>query len=324
MANFTTALLGSFSRMFFPSTTLPSSQSDLDLTAERAAARACIRSASSASVRPRPRSAFDGYWRWEESGGMILLDRTLQDPGLKGLSDIQITRSSPVFACQPPPRADVSNTMSEEFDSVNALQSSNSSVAIPDSSFDISLISDISTSDDAEDSFESDTSFTVPPPPAVPASIGLGLGLSGLFKADGSPFDGMGVVSFGCDKEGNGGSPRATKRSAGGLSRVFLEEAAWTWAADPDHQMLTVIQENEEQELAEENAEHVKPRTVSHKSKSSKTNVTRPLALLRDLSTMDTVSSGLKRRTHVASPISRSPPAPLGARRASSVPAWRG
>ncbi|KAF7354577.1 hypothetical protein MSAN_01370800 [Mycena sanguinolenta] len=258
MANFATALLGTFSRMIFPPTALPSSQSDLDFTAERAAACTCIRPASSTSERPRPRSAFDGYWRWEESSGMILLDRASQDPGLKGLADTKITRSSPVLVCQPP-RTDASSTTSEEFNSVNLLESLDTTVPIPDSSFDISLISDTST-ENAEDSFECDTSFTLPPLPVAPAN--LGLGLSGLFKADGSPFDGMGVVSFGCDTEGHGGSPRGHQT-----------QHRRTVACVPRG---SSVDEDEEQELVEENLEHVKPCTPSHKSK---TNVTRPLAL---------------------------------------------
>ncbi|KAF8169026.1 hypothetical protein K438DRAFT_2064056 [Mycena galopus ATCC 62051] len=325
MANFTTVLLGSFSRIFF-SHTLPSSQSDPDLTAERAAAHDRSRPASSASMRPRPRSAFEGYWSWEgPSSGMILRQGTPQDPGLKGLADVKITHSSPVFASQPP-RAPTPPTTADVSSPTAVLHEF-------DTSFDISLISDTSTSEDADDSFESEfnNSCTFPPPPAPPL---VGLGLGGLFKPDGSPFDGMGVVSFGCDAAGHG-TPR---RTTGGLSRAFLEEAAWTWAADPHHQMLTVIQEEEASEVQLEesqiwaNGDHgINRRDTgsSRKIKKTKTSVTPPVVLTRDLSTVDTVSSGLKRqnqRSNTSAPRTISTPRSLSVVQTASrpQPAWRG
>ncbi|KAJ6544429.1 hypothetical protein B0H19DRAFT_1076542 [Mycena capillaripes] len=345
MANFTTTLLGSFSRIFFPPSVsnsgLTHSRSGPDVAAEHTH----LRPTSSASVRPRPSSAIEGYWSWEgQSSGMILRRRTdRQDLELKGLADVKITHPSPVLACQPrrrtpSPMADFPSTPAAsgpeelEVDTVadvnNALEYLDTTA--PDSSFDISLISDtsITTSEDqdAGDS-ESDSSFTLPPPP-------IGLGICGLFKSDGSPFDGMGVVSFGCDAAGQRKAPRTSRRDAGGLSRVFLEEAAWTWAADPDHHMLTVIDEMEE-ELEE--APHVwvcveqegaigkQGASTNHESKTSSA---RTRLRIRDLSTVDTISSGLKRqnpRTKALAtvPAPRSPSVVPGARRAVSHPVWR-
>ncbi|KAF7332995.1 hypothetical protein MVEN_02405800 [Mycena venus] len=359
MASFTTTILSSFARIFFPPTSpaLSSSQSDPDVAAERAAANNRPRPASSASVRLRPRSAIEGYWSWDgPSSGVVLRQKTSRDPGLKGLADVKLAHSSPVFACRPLrmrtlyPVADVSNTPAAHLLEEVNIGADVIVLPTPDTSFDISLISDtsISTSEDHDaDESESDTSFTLPPPPASP----IGLGIGGLFKHDGSPFDGMGVVSFGCDAAGHGGAPRPSGRDVktGGLSRVFLEEAAWTWAADPHHRMLTIIQEDEEELQEEEESqvwanfereqEHVinQGTAISSRKSRSKTSVTRPVIRTRDLSTVDTISSGLKRRQNprpkTSASAARAPPAPTsrspsvapGSRRAGAAqPAWRG
>ncbi|KAJ7886187.1 hypothetical protein B0H14DRAFT_2697983 [Mycena olivaceomarginata] len=299
MATFTAGLLGSFSRIFnFPPSTLPSSQSEPDVAAERTAAGSSYpRPASSASTRARPHSAIEGYWSYEGPSSGVILHQEGRDLGLKGLADVKITHASPspVFAaCQLPPlpRARIPYTATD----VWSITADNAIAPTPDSSFDISLISDTST--DADD--ESNSSFTLPPPSAPP----IGLGISGLFKPDGSPFDGMGVVSFGCGTAGS-----RSGRTAGGLSRVFLEEAAWTWAADPHHRMLTIIheQEGEEELVIEEESQvwaDVEQRSASRKSKSKtkKASVTRPVARTRDLSTVETISSGLKRLNANAHP----------------------
>ncbi|KAJ7656451.1 hypothetical protein DFH06DRAFT_471686 [Mycena polygramma] len=143
-------------------------------------------------------------------------------------------------------------------------------------SFDISLITATSMSSDeyselSDISFGS-FSFTLPPQspatPATPLESGLeGLGIAGLYKPSGAPFDGMGVLSFGVCGSSSPPSfpplPHIAARTASpspsrsrshaqtpthmekddGLSRTFLEEAAWTWARDPEHHYLTVINE---------------------------------------------------------------------------------
>jgi hypothetical protein len=222
-------------------------------------------------------------------------ERTKKLTSAQGLADVKITHASPspVFAaCQLPPlpRARIPYTATD----VWSITADNAIAPTPDSSFDISLISDTST--DADD--ESNSPFTLPPPSAPP----IGLGISGLFKSDGSPFDGMGVVSFGCNTAGS-----RSRRTAGGLSRVFLEEAAWTWAADPHHRMLTIIheQEGEEELVIEEESQvwaDVEQRSACRKSKTKKASVTRPVTRTRDLSTVETISSGLKRLNPNAHP----------------------
>jgi hypothetical protein len=228
-------------------------------------------------------------------------------------------------------------SLPEDVDTVadvnNALEIFDAIAPTPDSSFDISLISDTSTTSedqDADDESESDTSFTLPPPPATP----IGLGISGLVKPDGSPFDGMGVVSFGCDAAGHGGAPRAHRRETGGLSRAFLEEVAWTWAADPHHLMLTVIDEGDEEREEEpqvwENAEQERIISKQEGSANRKSKTSGARTRIRDLSAVDTISSGLKRQNRRSSrdpaatvPAPRSPSVAPGAKRTAAQPAWR-
>ncbi|KAF8211733.1 hypothetical protein K438DRAFT_1752406 [Mycena galopus ATCC 62051] len=97
-----------------------------------------------------------------------------------GLADVKIIHSSPVFASQSPraptpPTTDVSSTTAvlHKFDTL----------------FDMSLITDTSTSEDANDSFESEfnNSFTLPPPPAPPF-VSLGLGSRNLARRDSKLF----------------------------------------------------------------------------------------------------------------------------------------
>ncbi|KAJ7775649.1 hypothetical protein DFH07DRAFT_799314 [Mycena maculata] len=366
MANLTTALLGSFSRIFSPSPSpspspapapdtrlgISTIQSDPDLASQRAAARTQLRPASSANTRPRPSSAIEGYWSWEgPHNGMILRRRAgCRDLGLKvsfpssflrpgeeaddapqGLADVRITHPcqpqrirnpSPVGACPSTPPA---YAPAAPLETVPELDSDADLAApIPDSysSFDISLISDTSTTVDSE----SDTSFTLPPPAAP-----IGLGISGLFKADGSAFDGMGIVSFGCDSARQARPGRARREDTAGLSRTFLEEAAWTWAADPHHRMLTIIQEREEE--SEEEEPQVKRGAEKGPERSTKDTAvvkrkmsgTQPRP--RDLSTATTISSELKRhtpRTKAQATVVSAPQSPSvapGVRRAT--PAWR-
>ncbi|KAJ7124421.1 hypothetical protein C8R44DRAFT_980697 [Mycena epipterygia] len=336
MANFTAALLGSFSRIFFPPPVFDAglgiftSQSDPEISAVESTQR---RPASSASMRPRPSSAIEGYWSWDgPNKGMILRQRApQQDLGLKGLADVQITQSAPVLACQPPRACTPSpvddgcaSSTPDKVDAAadSALEDAYSTAPTPDSSFDISLISDTSTSEDSE----SDTSFTLPPLPAI-----MGLGISGLFKADGSPFDGMGVVSFGCTDQ------RRPRRDEGGLSRTFLEEAAWTWAADPHHRMLSVIQEGEEEpEQVVELWARTEQDSSSAKHEVDVKGRTRTRTWTRDLSTVNTISSELKRqiphaKARSTTPAPRSASIASGPRSASvapgvrrATPAWRG
>ncbi|KAJ6503008.1 hypothetical protein DFH09DRAFT_1335675 [Mycena vulgaris] len=191
---------------------------------------------------------------------MIL--RARSELGLKGLADVKITRASPVLACQPPGSsfefdADAGHSSSPVYARSRRYPHSHSRTVpeapTPDSSFDLSptlsLISDTSSSSTSSSDSPSDTSFTLSPPP----TRGLGLGLLGLFNADGAPFDGRSLVWR-------------------GLSRAFLEEAARTWAADPHHRILSVIveqgdereeetQEREcEDEVQEQEEQERKPR----------------------------------------------------------------
>ncbi|KAJ6506269.1 hypothetical protein C8R47DRAFT_112282 [Mycena vitilis] len=124
-------------------------------------------------------------------------------------------------------------------------------------SFDISLISDTSTStDESCDISSSSFTFAFPPlfSPSSPLTTStsgaplkpIGLGIQGLFKPSGAPFDGLGVLSFGF-RGSSSPSPCRTRKQAPiqdtGLSRTFLEELDATWAADPQHHLLTVIHE---------------------------------------------------------------------------------
>ncbi|KAJ7661289.1 hypothetical protein DFH06DRAFT_1296614 [Mycena polygramma] len=191
-----------------------------------------------------------------------------------------------------------------------------------DISLDISLISDTSTS--ADESY--DIPFSVPPPfslPSPPSASGhattpskavkpIGLGITNLFNHDGVPFDGMGVLSFGC-RGASTSHCDAHPASRDGLSRTFLEEAAWTWAADPEHLRLTVISEEwdegEEPKVSVWAGEDAECETDKRRgrSKSSRTRIEDTLhkaqnrTTTRDSSThghgveRDTISSGLKR-----------------------------
>ncbi|KAJ7499942.1 hypothetical protein FB451DRAFT_1430558 [Mycena latifolia] len=414
MSNFTTALLGSFSRIFFPSSAsatgpgIPNSQSDPNAARTLRRGRPAL-----ADARARPSSAIDGegYWAWNGPGsGMILRRRTAQrDLGLKGIPNVKLAHASPVLACQPP-RARTPSPVDYGIPVDTAAPSPDASFDVPsgsspvdcaaapadgttspassfdvarrpspatepfpayangaldldaDSSFDISLISDTSTSTSASEADEqedpaSDTSFTLPPhdafalpprdafthppldaltlPRAPPA--GMGLGLSGLFNADGSPFDGMGVLSFGlrCDA-GPLERRRRHDETEGGLSRTFLEEAARTWAADPHHRMMGVIPEigldEERKEGCEEEQQPQPDAERSQQQPQGKSKPRRP----RDLSTASTISSALKRTANVktsapsqarAKTPARAPSAAPGLRSSSVVPgtsrAWR-
>ncbi|KAJ7211628.1 hypothetical protein GGX14DRAFT_448911 [Mycena pura] len=262
MASFTSTLLNSFSRIFFPPSSacpairISSTQSDPDLASERAAASIQPRPASSASMHPRSGSPVEGYWSWDgPQGGMILRRKGGEDRGRKGLADVQLAHASPVLVRQPPgARAPSAPVDEDDLDMVpveRPLADGDLTCPALDLSFDISLISDTSTTSEEQES-ESDTSFTIPP---LPASVGLGI--NGLFNADGSPFDGMGVLSFGPGAKGR----RSTGQEEGGLSRTFLEEVAWTWVAGPHQRMLSVISEGDESDpepLSWESAEQAR------------------------------------------------------------------
>ncbi|KAJ7605834.1 hypothetical protein DFH06DRAFT_1252281 [Mycena polygramma] len=342
MAHITTALLGSFTRLFSPSSPAASalglshSKSDPDLVQR---GDAYPRPASSTGVRPRPASAMSiegPYWGWDAGAEGTTLrrrTRTERDVGLK----ITHSSNSPVLAsrCQPPhpawartplpisdahadtaAAADVVNAPAptpvptstldrradfepetstlrpaytldyrgdSEFDisldislindtSASSDDESNGDCDISglfmhdcrgdssfDTSLDISLISDSSTSSES-DGDVSFSSFTLQAPP-----LGLGLGITGLYKPSGAPFDGTGVLSFGVrDSHSFSGSPCNVSASPShsssrchspptprfhaqtqsyGLSRTFLEELEATWAADPHHLGLGDIDE---------------------------------------------------------------------------------
>lgn len=105
MSNFTTALLGSFSRIFFaPAASsrgpgiLPTSQSDSD------AARTFRRAREARDARARPSSAVDteGYWAWDAPrGGVVLRRRTAGSNGDLNVDLAQVQTTS-VLVCQPP------------------------------------------------------------------------------------------------------------------------------------------------------------------------------------------------------------------------------
>ncbi|KAJ7605832.1 hypothetical protein DFH06DRAFT_1348422 [Mycena polygramma] len=123
MSHITTAMLGSFSRLFSPSPAcalgISHSQRDPDL-AQQGDTQFCP--ASSTGIRPRPASA-TGYWGWDVEGSRMALrrrTRTGRDVGLVRLhlslfvccgeadlveqapADVKTTDSSPVLACRPP------------------------------------------------------------------------------------------------------------------------------------------------------------------------------------------------------------------------------
>ncbi|KAJ7661282.1 hypothetical protein DFH06DRAFT_1471806 [Mycena polygramma] len=195
----------------------------------------------------------------------------------------------------------------------------------PDSSFDvsldISLISDTSTSA-SDTSSDGDISFgsfsfppCLPPPPpsartlsplpapapAAPLGSGMkGLGITGLFKPSGAPFDGMGLLSFGY----RGASPSTPSRchthTDTGLSRTFLEELEATWAEDPQHLRLGVIDEEPEVSVgaSAQDAENDvcardtdKDANASRSRRDTNTNKSTSRRVERE-----TISSGLKRK----------------------------
>ncbi|KAJ6579722.1 hypothetical protein DFH09DRAFT_1446205 [Mycena vulgaris] len=245
---------------------------------------------------------------------MIL--RARSDLGLKGLADVKIRRASPVLACQPhacarpcpratPGRAQPAKKSLLSSSTPTLRTAPRRQAPTPDSSFDLSLtlslISDTSSSTTCSSdnptstwpSSPSDTSFTLPPPPIR----GLGLGLRGLFNADGAPFDGMGVLSFGCDS-GEREQEEREREMERGLSRAFLEEAARTWAADPHHRILSVIVEQGdecEEETQERECEDEVREQEEQERKPRPHGSIRTRNIRRDLSTVDTISSGLKR-----------------------------
>ncbi|KAJ7166125.1 hypothetical protein C8R46DRAFT_1035406 [Mycena filopes] len=350
MANFTTALLGSFSRILFspasstspsPSPAAPSdlgfgfassSQSDPDIVSRTGHARDHLRPAS-AHVRPRPSSAaaVEGYWSWED-GRRILRrgagNQHQRDVGLKGLADVQITHTLPILACPPLPLRSLASASG----SLQELDIADAADRTADDSFsydvDISLISDTSTTStdsttSASDEHDEEFGFLAPSSHDSGCASGLGLGL-GLLKADGSPFDGLGVLSFGCS-----GVPRTTTRTRTqhqhhepqdvGVSRAFLEEVAWTFAVDPHHRILSVILEEDCEEgdsFGGDSSFGGDTSFVGHGSTSTPQRPTRNTKRTsskhhsskrgRDLSTVDTISSGLKKRGCVPLPSASS------------------
>ncbi|KAJ7213285.1 hypothetical protein C8J57DRAFT_1483403 [Mycena rebaudengoi] len=328
MASFSITLLGSISRIFFPSTAprpglLPSSHSDPDMCTARIAAHTQCRLSSSASMHPRPTSVLEGYWGWHAPDSKIILRHKVSDepPEHAGL---KMTDSLVVLACQPPrtsphkTAAQMQAPRNGQFDDADTTFAST-----PECSFDVSAISDTSTS--LSDETDSDTSHTLPSPSAARP---LGLGLSGIFNADGSEFDGLGVLSFGCRSPGQGRTASRGEDS-GGLSRIFRKEAAWTWAADPQHRELTVIQEGEEDE---ETITHSCVRNEQLPKKNLKIQGGGHPRTPRDLSRVTTISSELKRNTprvRSSSPAVFAPaPAPHKKSVSSSpmrveVPGWR-
>ncbi|KAK7053684.1 hypothetical protein R3P38DRAFT_3343181 [Favolaschia claudopus] len=325
--------------------TLPASKSDSLCTARPTRHR----HAQGGGATRRPQSAagaVEGHWRWAgPESGVILHYHHHQhaeekEPGLKTLADVQVSHPSPVFACRPRrvrtyyPAPEESARCDDAVDAVmHALDSreriftlsttSDDDSSFDDTDFDISLISATSASSssfdgnaDSDTSFSS-SSFVLPPPPAPPhpRANNPGLGINGLCKADGSPFDGMGVVSFGAhaEPESSTSSPRRRAPDILGLSRAFLEEAERTWAADPHHRMLSVIEEEELEEGEGEEGVMVSPRVESRRSdvhttkNKTKTKTTRPIVRKRDLSALDTISSGLKRRQNSRDRLSPQP-----------------
>ncbi|KAJ7661284.1 hypothetical protein DFH06DRAFT_1471807 [Mycena polygramma] len=184
-----------------------------------------------------------------------------------------------------------------------------------------------------------------PPPPSASGSTPstvpkpIGLGLTNLYTPSGAPFDGLGVLSFGVCRAGAPTSPSpptsvsaSSSRTASApssppsspsrashwrtpmhpashdrLSRTFLEEAAWTWAEDPEHHHLTVIEEAESETMVwvgarEQDAEyrislsHLEQEHVGDicgdKSGSKGRNES---SRTRHRIERDTISSGLKR-----------------------------
>ncbi|KAJ7661290.1 hypothetical protein DFH06DRAFT_1399061, partial [Mycena polygramma] len=173
---------------------------------------------------------------------------------------------------------------------------------------------------------------TSPAPPLSNTAPGaalkpIGLGLSNLYKPSGAPFDGMGVLSFGvCGSHSSSGSPYNAAASPShsssrchspptprlhapthpdGLSRTFLEKLEATWAADPHHLGLGVIDEEPYVlDCAGEDADHgislshserdtdeSRSRSRGGNKRKGKTRTTTSRGVDRD-----TISSGLKRK----------------------------
>lgn len=120
-----------------------------------------------------------------------------------------------------------------------------------DSSFNISLVSDTSSIDDSDISLPSalSTPTSMRARDATRSPL-VGLGLFGLYKKDGQPFDGLGVLpprSSPWDRE-----PEVME---GRLSDAFLAEVWHTFSEDPFHgHVLTSISECDG-ELSEEEDE---------------------------------------------------------------------
>ncbi|KAJ7605829.1 hypothetical protein DFH06DRAFT_1150311 [Mycena polygramma] len=260
----------------------------------------------------RPDSTASGYTldrRADSASFDISLDTTLDislisDTSSDGDSSFSFTLpppSAPTYALEPRASSHADASCDTSFDT----------------SLDISLISDTSTSSADE---SCDISFTLPSPP-----LGLGLGIADLYKHSGAPFDGMGVLSFGVRGAGASSAPSSSPSSchsssrihaqthtqAGndtglGLSRTFLEEAAWTWAQDPHHHGLGVIDEEWDEEAhvwagaQEQDAGHVgdicgETDTCGSKSKSKSGSTSKSRTTTSRGVERDTISSGLKR-----------------------------
>ncbi|KAJ7226614.1 hypothetical protein C8J57DRAFT_1730931 [Mycena rebaudengoi] len=315
MASFSITLLGSISRIFFPSTAprpglLPSSHSDPDMCTTRIAAHTQCRLSSSASMHPRPTSVLEGYWGWHAPDSKIILRHKVSDEppehaGLKALPDVQMTDSLVVLACQPPrtsphkTAAQMQAPRNGQFDDADTTFAST-----PECSFDVSAISDTSTS--LSDETDSDTSHT------LPSSSSTGWVSS------------PSAVAVPAKDE-----PHREGRIPAALSRIFRKEAAWTWAADPQHRELTVIQEGEEDE---ETITHSCVRNEQLPKKNLKIQGGGHPRTPRDLSRVTTISSELKRNTprvRSSSPAVFAPaPAPHKKSVSSSpmrveVPGWR-
>nr|GAT51207.1 predicted protein [Mycena chlorophos] len=361
MSSFTTSLFGSISRVLFPfSPSSPTASKILesDSVPDLASAdddnagnlRALPRPASSAACYQRPSSAVEigGYWSWESDGGVVLRRRSasgeheLLDEGRGRKARPHV---SSVFAFQPP-GAYYTPSIPYGFPSPEAMTTpivpsrlSLSCLSIDEPSFDLSLISDSSTITSGSDEVDHDASlsfsFTLPDADDVdadaempetpffpPAGTGLGLGIGGLFNANGAAFDGMGVVGLGLQTEDEDDDEEDDDKERG-VSRVLLEEVAWTWAQDRRHRMLSVISEGssgDEDLDVELDDEDVSGSEESVQTESSGTTGGQGRRQLRDLSAMGTISSQLKRAVPRLPIPRRSMTAPAASSSAAATP----